>query len=74
VGTGMATEIGYSIPEGSLEFWENRLDENKIKHKKIAERFGEKFIWFEDPDGLQINLIIPNEPDNRKVMDHRRSK
>jgi len=66
VGTGMATEIGYSVAEGSLEFWEKRFDENKIKYKKTNERFGEKFIWFEDPDGLQLTLITPNEPDKRK--------
>ena len=64
LGTGMATEIGYSIPEGSLEFWETRFDENKVNYKKTNERFGEKFIWFEDPDGLHINLIIPNESDD----------
>jgi glyoxalase family protein len=66
VGTGMATEIGYSVPEGSLDFWKGRLEENKIKYQSLNERFGEKFIWLEDPDGLQISLIIPNEPDNRK--------
>jgi glyoxalase family protein len=66
VGTGMATEIGYSIPEGSLEFWENRFVENKIKYQMTNERFGEKFIWFEDPDGLQVNLIIPTETDSRR--------
>jgi glyoxalase family protein len=31
-GTGMATEIGYSIPKGSLEFWTKRFDEFKIKY------------------------------------------
>jgi len=65
VGTGMATEIGYSVPAGSVEFWESRFDQNKVKYKKADERFGEKFISFQDPDGLQINLIAPAE-DNRK--------
>ena len=49
-----------------MSFGKNRLADNKIKYQMTNERFGEKFIWFEDPDGLQINLIIPNEPDNRK--------
>src|SRR5215470_6308391 len=63
LGTGMATEIGYSVHGGSLEFWENRFNENKVKHKKIDERLGEKFISFEDPDGLQLNLITATEAD-----------
>ena len=41
-GAGMATHIGYSVPEGSLDFWENRFEENMITHGEIAEKFGEK--------------------------------
>jgi len=66
VGTGMATEIGYSVPKGSLEFWNNRFKELKIKHGEAAERFGEQYLSFEDPDGLLLNLIATNAEDNRK--------
>ena len=31
-GTGMATEIGYSVPKDSLEFWSNRFKELTVKH------------------------------------------
>src|SRR5262245_11494328 len=31
-GTGMATEIGYSVPKGSLELWAQRFEELKVKH------------------------------------------
>lgn len=64
-GTGMATEVGYSIPPGSLDFWSARFKENDIRHGVAAERFGEPYLSFEDPDGLKINLIIPTEKDNR---------
>ncbi|HEY1871923.1 MAG TPA: ring-cleaving dioxygenase [Chitinophagaceae bacterium] len=66
LGTGMATEISYSVPAGSFDFWQKRFEENKVKYNKLAERFGEQYIHFEDPDGLQINLIVPKETDNRK--------
>jgi glyoxalase family protein len=66
VGTGMATEIGYSVPKGSLEFWSNRFTEAKVKHGDVNERFGEHYISLEDPDGLLLNLIVPNEEDDRK--------
>ena len=31
-GTGMATEIGYSVPLDSLEFWTDRFKQYKVKH------------------------------------------
>jgi glyoxalase family protein len=65
-GTGMATEIGYSIPEGSLEFWTKRFDEFKIMHQPVSEKFGEQYIQFEDPDGLILKLVVSNAEDNRK--------
>lgn len=65
-GTGMATEIGYSVPQGSLEFWNNRFTELKVKQGAVGERFGEQYLSFEDPDGLLLNLIVPASEDNRK--------
>jgi glyoxalase family protein len=66
VGTDMATEINYSVPKGSLEFWNNRFNELKVKHSDVNERFGEQYLAFEDPDGLLLNLIVPTTEDNRK--------
>jgi glyoxalase family protein len=64
-GTGMATEIGYSVPKESLAFWSNRLKQFNVLHKPVNERFGEAFIQFEDRDGLLLNIIAPVSPDNR---------
>jgi len=65
-GTGMATEIGYSVPQGSLEFWNNRFNELNLNHGTINERFDEQFLSFEDPDGLLLNLVVPTTHDDRK--------
>jgi glyoxalase family protein len=65
-GTGMATGIGYSVPKDSLDFWVNRFKKFNVKHDEIAERFGEKYLHFEDPDGLKIDFIIPENEDKRK--------
>ncbi len=65
-GTGMATEIAYSVPKGSLEFWEERLKEFNVTHHPLSERFGEQFIQFEDRDGLILNLIVSSNTDDRK--------
>lgn len=65
-GTGMATEIGYSVPEGSLDFWEDRFKQHNVSYSTRGERFGEIFLPFRDPDGLNINLIVPKKFDKRK--------
>ena len=65
-GTGMATEIGYSVPDGSLDFWKARFEEFGIKHDSIGERFGEKLLPLQDPDDLWLNLIEPKHDDTRK--------
>lgn len=63
-GAGMATHIGYSVPEGSFDFWKQRFDENKIAYEETG-IFGEQLLSFSDPDGLQLSLIIPKTADSR---------
>lgn len=66
-GTGMATEIGFSVPGNSLDFWKQRFEEHKIKSLPVTERFGEQVLPFEDPDGLVLNLVVAKEKDDRKA-------
>lgn len=56
-GVGMATEIGYSVPIGSLNNWVGRFREFGVSIGEQAERFGEMYLPFTDPDGLNIVLI-----------------
>lgn len=65
-GAGMTTEIGYSVPIGSLDFWKSRFEKLNIPHDIISERFGEKHLAFQDPDGLWLNLIETKQKDGRK--------
>ncbi|WP_315820366.1 hypothetical protein [Paraflavitalea speifideaquila] len=66
-GTGMATGIGYSVPTGSLDFWKDRFDQYKVKQEPAGERFGELYLPFQDPDGLQLSLTVPKAVDTRKA-------
>lgn len=34
-------------------------------YNKPAEKFGEPYLTFMDPDGLKLELIVPKTPDNR---------
>lgn len=65
-GSGMATDIGYSVPNNSLDFWSDRFKQFHVKHEEVNERFGEKYLSFQDPDGLKFDLIVPGTEDNRK--------
>lgn len=69
-GAGMATEIGYSVPKGSLEFWKVRFEEKNVKHFQITEQFGERKLPFQDPDGLKLSLIEAAHQDARKAYLH----
>lgn len=64
-GTGMATEIGYAVPKGSLAFWADRFKTLNVKHGDQAERMGERYLPFQDPDGLQLALYEPKNEDPR---------
>lgn len=64
-GAGMATEIGYSVPEGSLDFWMKRFKQHKVVYSKPSKKFDESYITFFDPDGLKLELIVSKVPDRR---------
>jgi len=68
-GSGMATEIGYSVPKGSLDFWQKRFEQYNVIYNKPAEKFGEKYLTFLDPDGLKLELIESKTEDNRKAWE-----
>jgi glyoxalase family protein len=57
LGTGMATDIGYAVPAGSLGFWSNHFEKHQVRFGQIDEQFGEQILRFEDPDGLRIQLV-----------------
>jgi glyoxalase family protein len=68
-GSGMPTEIAYSVPFGSLDFWIQRFKDYYVRVTETGKRFGEDYIAFEDPDGLPLTLVVPNGIDNRKAWE-----
>ncbi|RTQ50716.1 ring-cleaving dioxygenase [Hymenobacter gummosus] len=64
-GTGQATEIGYSVPAGSLDFWLQRLQQHGVTYNKPSEKFGEQYLTLLDPDGLKLELTVAAAPDAR---------
>lgn len=64
-GTRQVTEIGYSVPEGSLDFWLKRFEQHNVIYNKAAKKFGEDYLTFLDPDGLKFELTVPKKADSR---------
>src|SRR5690348_7846885 len=65
IGTGMATDIGYAVPTGSLDFWSDHFEKHQVRFGQKDEQFGEQILRFEDPDGLRLQLVEPKKADNR---------
>lgn len=64
-GKGMLNVTSFSVPLISLLYWEDRLKQFKINYKPAQDRFdGEAVIYFEDPDGLGLELVF-NDGDER---------
>lgn len=56
IGKGQVTVTQFSVPEGSLKFWNERLTANEVKILTNTET-----IIFEDYDGLRYELVEDKE-------------
>ena len=56
LGIGAAQETVFSIPEGSIGYWAQRLVERGVAHDPPAKRLGETALAFKDRDGTRLAL------------------
>jgi glyoxalase family protein len=56
-GAGQATVTAFSVPEGSLGFWTERLKSLGILFDGPKTRFEEEVLTVLDPDGLRLELV-----------------
>ncbi len=56
-GTGQTTATGLAVPQGSLDWWMERLAGRGVELGPVEERFGERVLPVQDPDGLAIELV-----------------
>jgi glyoxalase family protein len=57
IGTGQATVTSFAVPERALDYWQKRLREHNIDCIRSRSAFGEQALVFNDPDGLQLELV-----------------
>jgi glyoxalase family protein len=56
-GNGEVAAVAYSIPGGSIGFWQDHLERSGIAVQPLENRFGEDVLSFDDPDGMPVELI-----------------
>jgi glyoxalase family protein len=65
-GNGQLTVISFSVAENALEYWMERFNRFGVSYERPRERFnGETYIYFEDNDGLGLELVA-NSLDKRE--------
>lgn len=64
-GNGQVTTISFSIQPDSISFWLERLKNLNIVFTDPFKRFNEEVILFEDPDGIELELVA-NEYEKRE--------
>lgn len=62
--TGEATLVQYAVPDNSLEYWKERLNELDITIKSEREFLGHKTIAFDDNDGMNLELVADSGVNN----------
>ncbi|HEY7214018.1 MAG TPA: ring-cleaving dioxygenase [Thermoanaerobaculia bacterium] len=55
-GIGLAVEVGFAVPAGSLDFWAERLRKMAVIADGSDRSFGENTLRFRDPHGLGLFL------------------
>jgi glyoxalase family protein len=64
VGSGQVARTAFRVPDGSLDYWEDRFKEYDVDYDDRVERFGETVLPFRDPDGLPVELVEVEIPDD----------
>src|ERR1019366_9462642 len=64
-GSGQIQATAYTVPKGTIPFWVEHLDRHKVPHGGAQERFGQAFIRFVHPSGLELE-VVEDQNDKRK--------
>ena len=56
-GVGEVTRTAFSVPLSSIDYWRQRLNNEKILVEQTGKRFEEEVLTFRDPDGMVIEIV-----------------
>lgn len=56
-GAGQAVSAGFTVPEGTLDYWKQRLAHFDVPHEEPATVLDNSVLRLRDPDGLRLELV-----------------
>jgi glyoxalase family protein len=68
-GTGLSTTTAFSVPAGSLGWWENHFKSLGVESVDTTRSSSEERLSLRDPDGLQLDLVASSVVDPRNPWD-----
>jgi glyoxalase family protein len=69
VGTGQSTTTAFSVPQGSLGWWQEHFKALGVDSTASRASSEEERLSLRDPDGLQIDLVASSVSDPRDPWD-----
>ncbi|SDM50897.1 ring-cleaving dioxygenase [Allokutzneria albata] len=69
IGTGQASTTAFSVPEASIGWWKQHLEETGVEVSRIRNSDNEDTLTFRDPDGLVLSLVAHPQGDPREPWD-----
>jgi glyoxalase family protein len=61
VGSGQVNATGFSVPKGSLGWWQERFKSLRVTSDLPLKRFGDEVLPFRDVDGMQLELVAAED-------------
>ena len=65
IGHGLSVEVSLTVPQGSLEFWSERLAKYGVRQDQLELRFGRRALPLTDPHGQRVALVEQSATDAR---------
>jgi glyoxalase family protein len=69
VGAGQSTSTAFSVPAGSIGWWQGHFAELGVETRLTGDSSTEERLLVRDPDGLQIEIVASSLSDPRDPWD-----
>lgn len=57
VGRPQVAAVALAVPDGSLDYWQHRLEDRGLRIGTVERRFDERALPVRDPDGTHLELV-----------------
>lgn len=62
VGPPQVITTIFAVPDRALDFWADRLKEQRVAFSPLEPQLGEEGLAFSDPDGMPLEIVATNSP------------